>query len=116
MQTLNLYAVCATLGELDETYKDSWVKHNPNNPDVTTNIRVQALLSDKANKQVYPIPVTRGPSEPQRSVVFAAKLCLPLYFHDVPVATTSGPQYSAQGKVQNARNTSERPLRWTDGC
>ncbi|KAH9889357.1 hypothetical protein C8Q73DRAFT_653745 [Cubamyces lactineus] len=35
--------VCATLGELDEKNPDSWVKHNPENPDVTTNIRLQVL-------------------------------------------------------------------------
>ena len=36
------------LGELDEQYKESWVKHHPANPDVTTNIRVQALLGPKS--------------------------------------------------------------------
>ena len=28
----------------------SWVKHNINNPDVTTNIRLQVLLNDKAEE------------------------------------------------------------------
>ncbi|EMD32812.1 hypothetical protein CERSUDRAFT_108621 [Gelatoporia subvermispora B] len=39
--------VCATLGELDEHNPNSWVKHNPENPDVTTNIRLQVTLTDK---------------------------------------------------------------------
>ena len=37
------YVVCATLGELDEKNKRSWMKHNPANPDVTTNVRLQVL-------------------------------------------------------------------------
>lgn len=40
--------MCATLGELDEEYAESWVRHEPNNPDVTTNIRLQVLPNDKA--------------------------------------------------------------------
>jgi hypothetical protein len=39
--------VCATLGELDELNTHSWFKHNPANPDVTTNVRLQALPSSK---------------------------------------------------------------------
>ena len=35
------------LGEIDETNTDSWVKPDPNNFDVTTNIRLQIKLSDK---------------------------------------------------------------------
>ncbi|KAH8797986.1 hypothetical protein DL96DRAFT_1688222 [Flagelloscypha sp. PMI_526] len=33
--------VCATLGELSEKNTESWVKYNPKNPDVTTNVRLQ---------------------------------------------------------------------------
>ncbi|RXW23453.1 hypothetical protein EST38_g2427 [Candolleomyces aberdarensis] len=33
--------VCASLGELSEINKHSWVRHNPDHPDVTTNIRLQ---------------------------------------------------------------------------
>ena len=35
------------LGELDENNKDSWVQPDPNNPDVTTNVRLQYKLSTK---------------------------------------------------------------------
>ena len=40
-------AVCATLGEMDEKNRDSWVRHVPANPDVTTNIRLQVLPNAK---------------------------------------------------------------------
>ena len=40
--------MCAVLGELDEQNEESWVKHHPANPDVTTNIRLQALLGPKS--------------------------------------------------------------------
>jgi len=39
--------VCATLGELDEENVDSWVRHEPKYPDVTTNIRLQVLPNEK---------------------------------------------------------------------
>lgn len=44
------FVVCATLGELDEENIESWVQHQPSNPDVTTNIRLQVLPNDKAMK------------------------------------------------------------------
>lgn len=47
--TLNDFSflpVCASLGELSETNKHSWVRHNPDHPDVTTNIRLQVDVSD----------------------------------------------------------------------
>ena len=34
------------LGEIDEKNEQNWVKPDPNNPDVTTNIRLQITLSD----------------------------------------------------------------------
>ena len=40
---LNTPVVCATLGELDEKNAESWMEHNPANPDVTTNVRLQVL-------------------------------------------------------------------------
>ncbi|KAJ7503482.1 hypothetical protein B0H11DRAFT_584623 [Mycena galericulata] len=43
----HIVLVCAALGELDEGNSHSWVRHNPANPDVTTNIRVQVVLSEK---------------------------------------------------------------------
>jgi hypothetical protein len=43
----NCPAVCATLGELDEENVDSWVRHEPKYPDVTTNIRLQVLPNEK---------------------------------------------------------------------
>ena len=47
MSSLVVFAVCATLGELDEKNSDSWVRHHLANPDVTTNIRVQVLPDQK---------------------------------------------------------------------
>jgi len=39
--------ICATLGELDELNEHSWVKYNKNDPNKTTNIRLQVSLSEK---------------------------------------------------------------------
>ena len=39
--------MCATLGELNDHNKNSWVKQNRQNPDVTTNIKVQVTLDEK---------------------------------------------------------------------
>ena len=41
------YLACVMLGEIDENNPDCWVRPDPNNPDVTTNIRLQIKLSDK---------------------------------------------------------------------
>ena len=41
------FVVCATLGELNEHNKNSWVKQNRQNPYVTTNIKVQVTLDEK---------------------------------------------------------------------
>ncbi|THU85298.1 FAD/NAD(P)-binding domain-containing protein [Dendrothele bispora CBS 962.96] len=38
--------VCASLGELDENNTNSWVKRNPQDPDVTTNVKLQVTLTD----------------------------------------------------------------------
>ncbi|KZV86632.1 FAD/NAD(P)-binding domain-containing protein [Exidia glandulosa HHB12029] len=40
--------ICATLGELDENNKDSWVKPNRQDLDVTTNIKLQVTLDETA--------------------------------------------------------------------
>ncbi|THH32688.1 hypothetical protein EUX98_g1509 [Antrodiella citrinella] len=46
----HIVLVCAALGELDELDTGSWFKHDPNNPDVTTNSHLQVLLSEKAER------------------------------------------------------------------
>ncbi|KAF8155019.1 hypothetical protein K438DRAFT_1943070 [Mycena galopus ATCC 62051] len=46
----HIVVVCATLGELSETNKDSWVKQNLKNPDVTTNVYLQVDLSSEDKK------------------------------------------------------------------
>ncbi|KAI5899539.1 FAD/NAD(P)-binding domain-containing protein [Schizophyllum commune H4-8] len=45
----HIILVCATLGELDEKNAESWMKHNPLHPDVTTNVRLQVLPNDNTN-------------------------------------------------------------------
>ncbi|THG95684.1 hypothetical protein EW026_g6015 [Hermanssonia centrifuga] len=39
--------VCASLGELDEENRDSWLRRNPQDPDLTTNVKLQITLSEK---------------------------------------------------------------------
>ena len=39
--------VCATLGELSETNPNSWVKRNPQDTDITTNVTLQVTLDAK---------------------------------------------------------------------
>jgi LmbE family N-acetylglucosaminyl deacetylase len=50
VQGTDLVSVCATLGELDELNKDSWLKHDPANPDVTTNVRLQVLQNERSRE------------------------------------------------------------------
>ena len=38
--------VCATLGEFDEHNDNNWFKHDPNNPDITTNSKLQYTLAE----------------------------------------------------------------------
>ena len=38
--------MCASLGELSEINHHSWVRHNPDHPDVTTNVRLQINVSE----------------------------------------------------------------------
>ncbi|THU79690.1 FAD/NAD(P)-binding domain-containing protein [Dendrothele bispora CBS 962.96] len=42
----HIVLVCASLGELDENNTNSWVKRNPQDPDVTTNVKLQVTLTD----------------------------------------------------------------------
>jgi len=41
---------CVMLGEIAETNKNCWVHQDPQNPDVTTNIKIQIELSEKEEK------------------------------------------------------------------
>ncbi|KAJ7853011.1 hypothetical protein B0H14DRAFT_3108503 [Mycena olivaceomarginata] len=41
----HIVLVCATLGELDENNPESWVRRNPQDPDVTTNVKLQVTLT-----------------------------------------------------------------------
>jgi hypothetical protein len=43
----HIIIACVMLGEIDEDNPECWVRPDPNNPDVTTNIRLQITLSDK---------------------------------------------------------------------
>ena len=42
--------MCASLGELDEHNPNSWVRRNAQDPDVTTNVKVQLTLTDVDHK------------------------------------------------------------------
>lgn len=47
-------AVCATLGELDETNSHSFVKLNSQDPNSTTNVTLQVTMTDK-DKQLWKV-------------------------------------------------------------
>ena len=46
--------VCATLGELNEHNKDSWIKPNRQDPDPTTNVKLQVVL-DATDEQLWSV-------------------------------------------------------------
>lgn len=53
IRSIDIFApVCATLGEINEHNTSCWVHLNPGpqNPDVTTNIRLQVLPDEKDNR------------------------------------------------------------------
>ena len=46
--------MCATLGELNEHNKDSWIKPNRQDPDPTTNVKLQVVL-DATDEQLWSV-------------------------------------------------------------
>jgi hypothetical protein len=46
--------VCATLGELNPKNEHSWIKPNRQDPDITTNIKLQVMLDD-TDKQLWDV-------------------------------------------------------------